>query len=57
MFCGEPISEIFKLTEFVKEKIQQNIDERESKRKNNKKPNQGSCGNGEACDTCCCGGC
>lgn len=53
MFCGEPIPEIFKLSEYEKEKIQADRDDREKKRKAKKSNTEGSCGIGGVCGGSC----
>ena len=40
MFCGEPIPEIFQLSEVKKEEIRKKIDEREKKRIKDKNPKE-----------------
>lgn len=57
MFCGEPIPELFKLSEIKKEEIRDKTEEREKKRKAKKK-SDGGFGSGGACGAACgsCGG-
>ena len=58
MFCGEPIPEIFKLSEVKKEKIRENTEKRDKKRKNRKKSSDGyGGGGGGACGAACGAGC
>lgn len=52
MFCGEPIPELFKLSEFKKEEIRDKTEEREKKRKAKKKFDSGY-GSGGGCGAAC----
>ena len=55
MYCGEPIPEIFRLSEYKKEEIKEKTKEREKKRKVKKKDSSGhggSCGVGGTCGGC-----
>lgn len=52
MFCGEPIPELFKLSEIKKEEIRDKTEAREKKRKTKKKSGDGF-GSGGACGAAC----
>lgn len=57
MFCGEPIPEIFKLSEIKKEEIREKAEEREKKRKARKKSGDGYGGGGSGACGAACGSC